>query len=71
MNESLEISIDVVTRVLNAMYWTFSPYLDYIDDPDGYIDDYPWIIALIESYNELVLCIPEAERYEHKIIEIV
>lgn len=68
-NNLLKIPSNSVIQALNAMYWTFSPYLDYVDDPESSIHDYPWIVELINSYNELTACLSVEERYEHKIIE--
>lgn len=67
--EKVEISTSVFVQTLDAMYWNFSPYLDYINDPQNPIHEYPWIVALINSYNELVDCLSFEERCEHKIIE--
>jgi hypothetical protein len=66
-----QISIDTETliRALDSMVWTFNPYLDYIDEPDSSIHDFPWIVELINSYNDLVSALPEEIKYEHKIIE--
>ena len=69
MNKSIQISFDHLVQALNAMYWTFSPYLDHIGDPENSIHDFPWIVELIKSYNELTECLSVEDRYEHKIIE--
>jgi hypothetical protein len=66
-----QISIDTETliRALDSMVWTFNPYLDYIDDTASSIHDFPWIVELINSYNDLVSALPVEIKYEHKIIE--
>jgi hypothetical protein len=67
--ESIEIRTESIIKALDAMIWTFNPYLDYIYDPENSIHDYPWIVELISSYNELVSFLPLEMKYEYKLIE--
>ena len=64
----MEIPTQTIDNVLNAILWTVDPYLEYRSD--NTIHDYPWIVELINSYNDLVSHIPYEERYEYKIIEL-
>jgi len=68
MYVDMEIPAQTISNVLDAILWTINPYLDY--GPGSTIHDYPWIIELINSYNDLVSLIPHDERYEYKIIEL-
>ncbi len=68
MMETVECNILVIVQALDAMVWTFNPYLDYIEDPNDSIHDFPWIVELITSYNLLVQELPEELRYEYKMI---
>ncbi len=67
--ETVECNILVLVQALDAMVWTFNPYLDYIEDPKDSIHDFPWIVELITSYNLLVQELPQELRYEYKMIE--
>ena len=53
------IRYDTIDRVLDSMYWTFSPYL-----PVENLDDVPWIRSLIINYNNLLELI-DAEGIPH------
>lgn len=44
---TVEILQTEIVRALEAMAWTFNPYLDDL----YHIHDYPWIVELIDSYN--------------------
>lgn len=67
--EKVEYPVTDIIRVLDAMIWTFNPYLDYRNDPENPIHDYPWIVELINAYNNLVAQLPLELKYEYKIVE--
>lgn len=55
------IDQDILLKVLEAMYFNFSPYLDNDDEiPE-------WIKDLIQAHNELIEELPDDVRYEHKL----
>ncbi|HPW66283.1 MAG TPA: hypothetical protein PLS84_04265 [Salinivirgaceae bacterium] len=62
----IAIPIDVIISVLETMYYCFSPYLDNMET----IQDYEWIVELIEEYNKLLAYLPEEILYENKLTKI-
>ena len=63
---SVEIPQTDVVRALDAMAWTFNPYLD---DPFQ-IQDYPYIIELIDSYNSIARLLPEEISIQYPPVSI-
>lgn len=61
----IHIPIEVVIKTLEAMYFTFSPYVDEVQDIK-YLD--PWIYDLVISYNEIVKYLPEEFKNEYEVI---
>lgn len=51
--ETMELKLDDVSRVLDAMLWVLGPYLDLPS-----MGDYPHIVELAEAYNTLVSSLP-------------
>jgi hypothetical protein len=51
---------------LEAMAWTFNPYLD---DPFQ-IHDYPYIVELIDSYNSIARMLPDDIRDQYPLVSI-
>lgn len=64
--ETVEISVDELTRVLDAMLWVINPYLD---DPQSMLD-HPYIVELAEVYNTLLASIPFNQSYCFEPVEI-
>lgn len=62
----IAIPIDVIISVLETMYFNFSPYLDNMET----IQDYEWIVELIDEYNKLIDYLPEEVKYENKLTNI-
>jgi len=62
----IAIPIDVIISVLETMYYCFSPYLDNMET----IQDYEWIVELIDEYNKLIDYLPEEVKYENKLTNI-
>ena len=61
MPDTIEVSISAIQNALDAMAWTFLPYLD----DSSQIKDYPWIVELIISYNSIVSLLPEPARSQY------
>ena len=51
--ETMELKLDDVSQVLDAMLWVINPYLDLPS-----MGDYPYIVELAEAYNTLVSSLP-------------
>ena len=62
--DTIEVSINAVQNALDAMVWTFNPYLD---EPSS-IHDYPWIVELILSYNSIASLLPEHLRSQYPLV---
>ncbi len=63
---SVEIPVEELTRVLDAMLWVINPYLD---DQDSMLD-HPYIVELAEAYNTLLTLIPFNHSYCFEPVEI-
>lgn len=63
---TVEILQTEIVRALEAMVWTFNPYLD---DPYR-IHDYPWIVELIDSYNSITSLLPEEMQLQYPLVSI-
>ena len=63
---TVEILQTEIVRALDAMAWTFNPYLD---DP-YHICDYPWIVELIDSYNSITSLLPAEIRLQYPLVSI-
>jgi len=61
------LNTEETSRLLNAIYWCLSPYLD--NDDDG-IQERPWLLELAECYNNIISKLPDSCLYEHKILEL-
>ena len=48
---------------MDAIHWTVAPFLD-----DDSIQDKPWLVELVNSYNELYKAIPSVENFYEPII---
>lgn len=59
----IKLSYLQVQRLMDAIHWTVAPYLD-----DNSIQDCPWLIELVNSYNELYQQIPSEENFYQPII---
>ena len=64
--DNLKVPIQVIQDALDAMSWTFNPYLD---EPFQ-IRDYPWIVELIISYNSMASLLPEHIRSQYPVVTI-
>ena len=64
--ETLTVPLDAIQNALDAMEWTFNPYLD---EPFQ-IRDYPWIVELIISYNSIASILPEPFRSQYPAVDI-
>ena len=58
---TVEIPQSDVVHALDAMAWTFNPYLDDLFQ----IHDYPYIVELIDSYNSIAGLLPEEIRLQY------
>jgi hypothetical protein len=58
---TVEIPQSDILNALDAMAWTFNPYLD----GDCFIHDYPYIVELINSYNSIANFLPEDIRIQY------
>lgn len=63
--QTLEITLDDLTRSLDAMLWVINPYLD-----DGTLTDHPWILELAEAYNALALLVPDKWTSNYPVISL-
>ena len=63
--QTLEITLDDLTRSLDAMLWVINPYLD-----DGTLPDHPWILELAEAYNTLALLVPDKWTCNYPVISL-
>ena len=64
--ETLSVPLEAIQNALDAMAWTFLPYLD----ESSQINDYPWIVELIISYNSIVSLLPESSRSQYVTVII-
>ena len=64
--DTLSVPLDAIQNALDAMAWTFLPYLD----DSSQIGDYPWIVELILSYNSIVSLLPEPARSQYVSVKI-
>jgi hypothetical protein len=62
--DSIVIPVVEIQSALDAMYWSFSPYLE---EPSQ-IEDSPWIVELINSYNSILSLLPEQISSEYEKI---
>jgi hypothetical protein len=62
--DTIEVSISAIQNALDAMEWTFNPYLD---EPFT-IHDYPYIVELIFSYNSIASLLPEPFRSQYPAV---
>ncbi len=62
--DTIQIPLAEIQCALDAMEWTFNPYLD---DPVS-IHDYPFIIELINAYNSMSVLLPEPVRLQYPLI---
>lgn len=62
----VEMTVEELPRVLDAMLWVFNPYLD---DQSSLLD-HPHIVELAEVYNYLLGLIPYGYSYDYEPIEI-
>jgi hypothetical protein len=51
-----------VQRLMDSIHWTVAPYLD-----DNSIKDHPWLVELVDCYNELYQLIPSVENFYEPI----
>ncbi len=58
---TVEIPQSDILNALDAMAWTFLPYLD----DSSQLSDYPWIVELINSYNSILPLLPESARSQY------
>ena len=63
---TVEIPQSDILNALDAMAWTFNPYLD---DPFQ-IHDYPYIVELIDSYNSIASLLPDDIRDQYPLVFI-
>ena len=59
----IKLSFLQVQRLMDAIHWTVAPFLD-----DDSIQDKPWLVELVNSYNELYKAIPSVENFYEPII---
>jgi hypothetical protein len=64
--ETMELKLDDVTQVLDAMLWVMGPYLDLPS-----MLDYPYIVELAEAYNTLVSSLPYGFVSSYEPIQIL
>ena len=64
--DTIEVSISAIQDALDAMEWTFNPYLD---EPFT-IRNYPYIVELIVSYNSIASLLPEPFQSLYPVITI-
>ena len=64
--ETMELKLDDVSQVLDAMLWVLGPYLDLPS-----MGDYPHIVELAEAYNTLVSSIPYGFVSSYEPVEIL
>ena len=64
--ETMELKLDDVSQVLDAMLWVLGPYLDLPT-----MLDYPHIVELAEAYNTLVSLIPYGFVSSYEPVEIL
>ena len=66
---AMEIPENIITSVLDSILWTVNPY---IDAPDYHhtIHEYPWIVELIKSYNDIYSILPPDLLYQYKYISL-
>jgi len=62
--ETIEIPVVHLQSALDAMEWTFNPYLD---DPFR-VNEYPWIVELIQSFNSIASLLPEPVRSQYPVV---
>jgi len=62
--ETVEIPVVLLQNALDAMEWTFNPYLD---DP-VLVNDCPWIVELIQSFNCIASLLPDPVRFQYPVI---
>ena len=58
--ETVEIPVLFLQDALDAMEFTFSPYLNNYQ-----LEDYPWILELIDSFNSIASLLPEPIRSQY------
>ena len=64
--ETMELKLDDVSRVLDAMLWVMGPYLDLPT-----MGDYPHIVELAEAYNTVVSSLPYGFVSSYEPVEIL
>lgn len=64
--ETVEILQSEIVRALDAMSWTFNPYLDDLSQ----IHEFPWIVELIDSYNSISSLLPDEIRFQYPPVSI-
>lgn len=62
--KEITMPISEITNALDAMHWCFSPYLD-----NSNLSEFPWIVNLIKSYNEIAERLPSPWNLQYETIE--
>jgi len=60
----ITLQIAEITNALDAMHWSFLPYLDNSD-----LAELPWIVNLIKSYNSIVILLPSPWNLQYEPVE--
>jgi hypothetical protein len=66
MMDTIEVSVAEIQNALDAMAWTFNPYLD---EPSR-VHEYPWIVELILSYNSIASLLPDPIRSGYPLVSV-
>jgi len=66
--KTIEVPVEILISALTAMRFNLNPYLDYVETEEEcttFREDYPHIADLCDSYDKLLMQLPEEIRIEN------
>ncbi len=64
--DTVQIPVNLVQDALDAMSWTFAPYLE---EP-GRLTDRPYLVELVLAYNSMLMLLPEPFRSQYREVAL-
>lgn len=69
--ETINVPIDVLKKLLDAIYFAVDPYIDNVSTKEDFKElkeNYPWIVELCEAHDKLLSLCPDEIKNEFDFI---